>query len=40
MVKNQTANAGDTGSILGPGTKILHSTGQLSSWTITTEPVL
>ena len=30
MVKNLLANARDTGSIPGPGTKILHAAGQLS----------
>ena len=30
MVKNLPSNAGDAGSILGQGTKILHAMGQLS----------
>ena len=37
MVKNPPANAGDLGSIPGPGTKSLHA-GQLSLCTL--EPVL
>ena len=47
MVKNPPANAGDTGLISGPGTKIPyadpwsgkipHVTGQLSSHSATTE---
>ena len=39
MVKNLLSNAGNTGSILGQGTKIPHATGQLSLHTATTEPV-
>ena len=39
MVKNLPANAGDAGSIPGLGTKIPHSMGQLSLFTIPTEPV-
>ena len=38
MVKNLPANAGDTGSIPGQGTKIPHAIGQLSLHTTTTEP--
>ena len=33
-------NAGDTGSILGPGTRNSHAMGQLSPRTTTTEPLL
>ena len=40
MVKNPPSNAGDTGSIPGPGTKIPHATGQLSPCTTTTELVV
>ena len=39
MVKNPPSNAGDTGSILGRGTRIPHAAGQLSPCTATTEPV-
>ena len=40
MVKNLPCNAGDTGSIPGWGTKIPHTTGQLSlRATITEKPV-
>ena len=39
VIKNPPANAGDTGSTHGPGTKILHATGQLlSPHSTTTEP--
>ena len=38
VVKNPPSNAGDTGLILGQGTKIPPSAGQLSSGTTTTEP--
>ena len=38
MVKNPLSNAGDTGSILGRGTKIPHAAGQLSPHAATTEP--
>ena len=31
VVNNLSADAGDTGSIPGPGTKIPHAVGQLSS---------
>ena len=37
MVKNLPANAGDTGSIPGPGTKIPHAAGQPSLCVTTTE---
>ena len=37
MVKNLPSNAGNTGSIPGWGTKILHATGQLSLCATTTE---
>ena len=37
MVKNPPSNAGDTGSIPGPGTKIPLAEGQLSPSTATTE---
>ena len=37
VVKNPPANAGDTGSILGPGTKIPHAVGHLSPYTTPTE---
>ena len=39
VVKNQPANAGDTGSIPSWGTKIPHAVEQLSLCTTTTEPV-
>ena len=39
VVKNLPSNAGDTGSIPGPGTKIPHAKGQLSLRTTTTEPI-
>ena len=32
VVKNPPCNAGDMGSMLGPGTKIPHASGQLSLW--------
>ena len=38
VVKNLSCNAGDTGPILGRGTKIPHASGQLSPRTTTTEP--
>jgi len=38
VIKNLPSNARDTGSILGPGTKIPHATGQLSPCTSTREP--
>ena len=38
MVKNLPANAGDTGSIPGQGTKIPHAAKQLSPCAITAEP--
>ena len=37
MVKNLPANAGDTGSIPDPGTKIPHVAGQLSLCATTPE---
>ena len=37
LVKNLLAKAGDKGSIPGPGTKILHALGQLSTCPTTTE---
>jgi len=37
VVKDLPANAGDMGLILGPGTKISHTTRQLSPHTTTTE---
>ena len=39
MVKNLPYNAGDMGSIPGPGTKIPHAVGQLSLCAITAELV-
>ena len=33
VVKNLPSNAGDMGSILGPGTKVPHATEQLSPHT-------
>ena len=39
VVKNPPANAEDTGSIPGRGTKIPHAAGQLSPRATTTEPV-
>jgi len=39
VVKNQPANAGDTGSIPDLG-RFPHATGQLSPCTTATEPVL
>ena len=36
VVKTLPANAGDTGSIPGPGR--FHTAGQLSPWDTTTEP--
>ena len=38
-VKNPPCNAGDAGSIPGPGTKIPQAAGQLNLSTTTTEPV-
>ena len=38
MVKNPHSNAGDAGSIPGPGTKIPHAAGQLRPRATTTEP--
>ena len=38
MVRNPPSNAGDVGSILGRGTRILHVAGQLSPHAATTEP--
>ena len=38
VVKNPPSNAGDAGSIPGQETKILHSAGQRSPCTVTTEP--
>ena len=38
MVKNLLSNAGDAGSIPGPGTKIPDVTGQLSERAVSTEP--
>ena len=40
MVENLSCNARDVGLIPGPGTKIPHATGQLSTCTVTTEPQL
>ena len=40
LVKYLPFNAGDAGSIPGPGTKIPHAVGQLSSRFATTEPSL
>ena len=37
-VKNLPSNAGEAGSILGQGTKILHVSGQLSPSVATREP--
>ena len=37
VVKNPPSNVGDMGSIPGPGTKITHTSGQLSPCTVTTE---
>ena len=37
VVKNLPANAGDTGLVPGPGTKILHAEEQLSPCAATTE---
>ena len=39
VIKNPSCNAGDTGSIPGQGSKIPHSTGQLSPCTATAEPI-
>ena len=38
VVKNPPSSAGDAGSILGQGTKIPHTEGQLSPRSMTTEP--
>ena len=40
VVKSLPANAGDMGSIPGPGTKIPHVMGQLSLCATVPEPVL
>ena len=40
MVGNLSCNEGDVGLIPGPGTRIPHATGQLSTCTTTTEPRL
>ena len=40
VVNNLPCNAGDTGSIPGQGTKILHANGQLRLQAAITEPVL
>ena len=40
VVKNPPANAGDMGSIPGPGTKIPHVTGQMNPCATTIEPGL
>ena len=37
VVKNPPSNAGDVGSIPGPGTKMSHATGQLSPRAATRE---
>ena len=37
VVSNLPTNAGDTGSILGLGTRIQHAVGQLSPCAMTTE---
>ena len=39
VVKNPPSNAGDSGSIPGPGTKIPHAAGQLSLHGTTTDPM-
>ena len=39
VVKNSPASAEDTGSIPGPGTKLLHATGQVRLYATTTEPM-
>ena len=39
MIKNPPSNTGDTGSIPGQGTKILHAAGQPSLCATTTEPM-
>lgn len=38
VVKNPAFNAGDLALILGGGTKIPYASGQLSPWSMTTEP--
>ena len=38
VVKNLPCNAGDSSSILGPGTKIPHAKGHLNLRAATTEP--
>ena len=38
VVKNLSCNAGDLGSVLGPGTQIPHATEQLSLHSTATEP--
>ena len=40
VVKNPGANAGNMGSISGPGTKIPHAARQLTLCIITTDPEL
>ena len=40
VVKNPPSNAGDVGSIPGPGTKIPHAARQLSLHATAREPVL
>ena len=37
MVESLLCNSGDSGSIPGQGTRIPHTTGQLSPWAATTE---
>ena len=39
VVKNPPSGAGNVGSIPGEGTRMLHSTGQLSLQATNTEPV-
>ena len=39
VVKNPPSNEGDTGSILGQGTKLPHAAGQLSPCAATREPM-
>ena len=40
VVKNPSANAGNSGSLPGPETKIPHALGQVSPCTTTNEPTL
>lgn len=40
MLKNLLCSVGDTGLILGQGTKIPHASKQLSPHTATTKPML